>query len=216
MQPPLDPRARDAPRLGLYGGSFDPVHRGHLHCASVARAAGALDHVVLVPARQSPHKLDQRPAAGAERLQMCRLAFAELPWASVWGVELEREGPSYTVDTLRELARLRGGSQGLHLILGDDNLPGLPSWRGVEELLRLGAPLVVHRERAGEDALGALEGALSPAALERLRAGLAPCQAVEISSSELRERLRAGGDGRPELPDSVWEYARQNGIYGAR
>jgi len=211
----LPSAAREAPLLGLYGGSFDPVHLGHLHCAEVARAAAELDHVLLVPARRPPHKPGRELADGQERLEMCLRAVEGRSWCSVWGVELERQGPSFTIDTLRSLAALRGGPQGLHLILGDDNLPGLASWREVEELLRLAQPIVVHRSEEADSVLAGLAGELSEAARARLSHGLARCESVAISSTELRARIQAGEDPSSQLPEGVWEYVRGKGIYGA-
>ncbi len=215
MSAQLSSPARQAPLLGLYGGSFDPVHLGHLHCAEVARRAAGLDHVVLVPARRPPHKPGRELADGLERLEMCRRAVEEHSWCSVWGIELERQGPSFTIDTLRSLAALRGGPQGLHLILGDDNLPGLASWREVEELLRLAQPIVVHRSEEADSVLSGLADELSEAARARLSRGFVGCDSVAISSTDLRARIRAGEEPRSQLAEGVWEYVREKGIYGA-
>lgn len=207
----------DAPRLGVLGGSFDPVHAGHLGAARLARRAFELDHVVFVPAARPPHKPGCRLAAGEHRLAMLARALRGEPGTSSWDVELRREGPSFTVDTLRELVRRRGHPGGLHLIVGRDNLAGLPSWREVEEVLALAQPVVVQRggdPAALERALARLEGRLSGAALARLQAGLVREAPPAVAATELRSRLARGEDPGADLPPGVWEYARSRGIYG--
>jgi nicotinate-nucleotide adenylyltransferase len=215
--PALCAAARAARRLGILGGSFDPPHAGHLHAARAAREAFDLDHVVLVPAARPPHKPDQALAAGADRLALARLLAEAEPWLSASGVELERDGPSYSVDTARALAAEAAGE--LFWILGSDNLAGLPRWRAAAELLELCRPIVVLR--AGDpldlDAVcdpAALEG-LGTDAVARLRAGLCAAPPVEASSSELRRRLAAGEDPGPALPPRLREYVARHGIYRA-
>ncbi|HVS17783.1 MAG TPA: nicotinate-nucleotide adenylyltransferase, partial [Planctomycetota bacterium] len=125
-------------RVGVLGGSFDPVHAGHLHVARSAQSARALDRVVFVPARAPPHKPGARLASDAHRLAMLHLAVADEPRFEVATLELERPGPSYTLDTLRALPALLGLAEDarLFLLVGGDNLPGLPGWRGFDEILR--------------------------------------------------------------------------------
>jgi len=212
----LSEGALEAPSLALYGGSFDPVHGGHLHCAEVAERAFDLDHVLFVPAARPPHKPGRVLAAGAERLAMLELALADREGWSVWGFELERSGPSYTIETLRELVRLRGHGRGLHLILGEDNLSGLQEWRAVEELLAIASPLVIRRGERLDESIRALEGELSGAALRRLRAGACATPPLEVCSTELRARIAGGEPPGPGVSEPVWEYIRLNGIYGAR
>jgi len=203
------------PRIAVFGGSFDPVHRGHLHCARAAVRAFGVDHVVFVPAARPPHKPGVRLSDGAERLAMLELALAGEPAFSVWDAELGRPGPSFTIDTARELVRLRGGSSGVHLILGGDNVAGLRDWRDVEELLRLVQPIVVRRAGALRAELEQL-AELSPAARARLAAGLIEIDPVPVSASDLRARLARGEACGDDLPPGVGEYARRAGIYRPR
>lgn len=212
MRAPLSEAARTSRRLGVLGGSFDPPHAGHLHAARAARDAFSLDHVVLVPAARPPHKAGRALAGEEDRLALLALLAGGRPWLSVWSVELERPGPSYTIDTLRAL---RGATEAeLYLVLGSDNLPGFPGWREAEGIVELAQPIVIHR--AG-DAL-ALEDAalrLSPAAALRLCAGLCDAPPVEASSSELRRRLAQGLDPGAALPEALREYIARTGIYRA-
>jgi len=203
-------------RWGLFGGSFDPVHRGHLYAARVAREHFGLADVLFVPARRSPHKLDRMLADGRDRLAMLAIALRELGFGRIAGVELERPGPSYTIDTVRDLPTLLQAPEdlGVYLILGADNLGALDTWRGVEELLQLVQPVVVARGERMRALLAELAGRLSPAALERLEAGLVDVAPVDISSTGVRRALAAGRDPGDDLPAGVMEYVRARGIYG--
>jgi len=207
-----DPSQR---RIGLFGGSFDPVHSGHLHAARAAQAAFRLDRVIFVPAARPPHKPGRVLANPADRLALLELVCAQEPTWYTSDLEFHREGPSYTADTLRELPSAVGEAEDceLFLILGSDNLPGLPDWSRVEELLSAARPIVVFRAGVDESSLAQLAPRLSPIALERLRAGFLDLPPVEASSTAIRE-LRLTQDEMPlELPPDVWEYIREKGLY---
>ncbi|TAJ07732.1 MAG: nicotinate (nicotinamide) nucleotide adenylyltransferase [Planctomycetota bacterium] len=212
----LAARASRAERLGVYGGSFDPVHRAHLWVARTAQQAFALDHVAWIPAARPPHKPGVELAAGADRLAMLELALDGEPAWSTWSVELERDGPSYTVDTLRELARVRGHARGLHLILGGDNLALFPRWREVGALLELAQPIVVARRAAARAALDELRASLAPPAFARLEAGFLDVEPVDLSATELRARIAAGADVSADLPPGVAAHIRARGLYRAK
>jgi len=202
-------------RVGIFGGSFDPVHAGHLHVARAAAEAFELERIVFVPAARPPHKPGVNLASGADRLAMLSIALASEPSWSICGLELVREGPSFTIDTLRELPRRLGlePEARLFLLIGSDNLPGLPAWREAEELLERAEPIIVHR---GED-LGPvwaeLQRELPPQLLERLRSALLTPAPVRVSASELRARLARGEEPREHLPPGLLEYIRGRGIY---
>lgn len=211
----VDEALLSAPRLGVFGGTFDPVHAGHLHAAREARRAFDLDLVLFVPAARSPHK-DAGPHASAEqRFEMLELALAGEPAFAVSALELRRGEPSYTIETVRELSRTRaeaGNTGELFLILGSDNLSSLATWRGVEEIFDLARPIVVFRRGAGPELVERAAG-LSPELAERLREGFLELPPVDVAASD----LRASGGGRTEeLPDAVREYVRGRGIYGER
>lgn len=214
-----DPRRGNAPqaeggeRLALFGGSFDPVHRGHLHAAEAARGAFRLDSVVLMPAARSPHKAEGPATPGAVRARLIEIAIRGRPGLEVSSMELERGGPSYTIDTVRALLAARRPRE-LFLLLGTDNLPGLPEWRAVGELLSLARPIVVHRGGDARAALRALAGRLAPEHLEALGRGLLLLPPVEISATELRARLARGEDPGEDLPPGVLDEIRARGLYG--
>ncbi len=183
-------------RIGVFGGTFDPVHVGHLAIAQAALETAGLDRVVFVPARRSPLK-DSEPVAGeADRLAMLVLATKDEPRFSVSSVELDREGPSYTVDTLEAL-RPTGD---LFLILGSDALADLAKWRSPERIKELASLLVARRP-----------GAPEPDAASGARAFDAPC--LDISSRELRARASRGLSLRYLVPDEVWRHIASGGLY---
>lgn len=204
-------------RLGIFGGSFDPVHAGHLHAARAALEAFDLDRVVLVPARDPPHKPGRALAPGRDRMEMLHLAISGEPRFLVHGVELDRAGPSFTIDTVRTLPKLLGeeGAE-LFLVLGSDNLAGLPSWRDAGSLLERVQPIVVHREGDPEPAFREIERALGPEAGRKVRAGHLALPPVEVSSTDLRAKLPALGNRSLDLAPSVLAYIRDHGLYGTR
>lgn len=190
-------------RLALLGGSFDPIHVGHLAIAEAALRQERLDGVVFVPARRSPLK-GHEPQAGAEdRHQMVRRAIEDVPRMRVSRVELEREPPSYTVDTLRSFA---AQAEELFLILGVDAFLRLDEWREPAEVLRLATLLVAPRPRVPDPAAALAETG------GRARVLASPL--VGISSAHLREHARFGGSLRYLVPDAAWRYAAARGLYG--
>ena len=212
---PPSEAARGAKRLGVLGGAFDPPHLGHLHAARRARAAFALDHVLFVPAARPPHKPDRLLAAPEERVEMLSILLADEPDVSLWEAELVRDGPSYTVDTLRALRVHVPEPAALFLILGQDNLAGFPGWREVEEIVRLAQPIVV--QRGGVDAVpGLAADSLSPFARTRLALGRLACPAFDASSTELRAELERGDAAAGRLPERLAEYLRTRGLYRRR
>ena len=210
---PLPAAAENAGRLGVLGGSFDPPHRGHLHAARAARAGFQLDHVIFVPAAQPPHKPERRLASGSERLEMLALLLADEPDVSTWGVELVRTGPSYTVDTLRELRRLVPATTQLYFILGADNLAGFARWRASEEIVRLAQPIVVRR--AGAELVLSDTLALSAFARTRIDLGYLAAERCDVSSSTVRQALERGEALADELPRRLLDYVRRRGLYRA-
>jgi nicotinate-nucleotide adenylyltransferase len=188
-------------RIGVYGGSFDPVHRGHLLVAQAAFEELALDRLFFVPAAQSPFKQASRPASGPLRARMLRLALAGLAWCEVDEQELRREGVSYSVDTLRSYAARFPGAEFFYLI-GADNVATLPQWRETGELARLAEFVVIPRP--GEAA------APVPAPFRGRTLRGWP---LGVSSSEIRARVRAGQTVAHLTPAPVAEVIANNGLY---
>ncbi len=197
-------------RLGILGGSFNPIHHAHLFTAEVAAAAHRLDRVLLVPAGQSP--LKRRAAVSAEdRVAMARLAAEGNSLLKVSPIDVDRPPPSYTVDTLRLIAEQYPGAE-LFLILGIDALADLLEWRDPEGLIDLARIVVVSRpglELAVPDDVRARLGKR----VERIL--LQPMPLLEISSTEIRRRLPKGEPVRYLMPEPVERYIRERGLYGS-
>jgi nicotinate-nucleotide adenylyltransferase len=207
----LDPRARAARRLGVLGGSFDPPHRGHRFAAEVARERARLDHVLFVPARQPPHKPELELAEAEHRLAMLELLLAGLAWASTWTGELERSGPSYTIDSLRALRAAAGQGCELFLILGSDNLAGFPRWRAADEIVALARPLVVARR--GSPLVAVATAGLSPASARALAEGLCDVEPCDASATDVRARLERGQPIAELVPAAILAYIHRHGLY---
>jgi nicotinate-nucleotide adenylyltransferase len=187
-------------RLGVFGGTFDPPHLGHLAAASDAAHALALDRVVWVPAADHPFNGSAVRTRAEVRLEMVRAAIAGDPRFEASDLEMRRAGPSYTVDTLRELRSAHPGAE-LFFLTGADNLRDLPKWREPDEIVRLACLVVVSRE--GESLP---EDAEHPA-----RAVHVP--RLDVSSTEVRRRVAAGEPIRYLVPDGVRAVIEREGLY---
>lgn len=190
-------------RLGLFGGSFDPPHVGHLLVAQDAREALGLDRLLIVPAGAQPLKQGlQTPAS--HRLAMTRACFADIPDIVVDPVEVERGGLSYMVDTVESVQRANPTAQ-IHLLVGDDVVPTLSRWREPERLL--GMVQLVVLTRGGEDTPIGLPAGIN-ATMTRLQT-----RRVDVSSTEIRTRVRDGLSLRGFVPDAVAAYIASTGLY---
>ncbi|MGH7512712.1 MAG: nicotinate-nucleotide adenylyltransferase [Gemmatimonadales bacterium] len=187
------------PSIGLFGGSFDPVHHGHLIVARVAAESLALDELRFLPAREQPFKQGQHGAPAADRAVMLELAIAGSPGFALERTELDRPGPSYTVDTL-EAVRAREPGASLTLLLGADAAAELGAWHRAAELPRLARVIVVGRPGA-------------PIPSSPLIAGSVAVPALDISATEIRSRVRAGLPIRYWVPDAVAEYIVRHRLY---
>lgn len=186
-------------KIGLFGGSFDPVHHGHLIAAMVAREALGLDEVWFVPAAAQPFKTGGHAASAADRVAMLRLAVAGQPGLTLESCEVEREGPSYTVDTLRTLEGRQPGHRFI-LLLGADAAADFPRWREPEEIARRAQVAVLARP-----------GHAVPSA--PWVSAVVPVPALEISATDLRRRVADGRSIRYFVPDAVATYVAQHGLY---
>lgn len=200
----------------LFGGSFDPVHHGHLIIVrAVAEQIGA-GRVWLIPAARPPHKPQRVLAPGEDRLEMCRLAVAGDVLFEVSDCELVRGGPSYTLLTVRHFARTLGVGAELFWLIGSDSLAELGSWYRVRELVNECTLVTARRSGAtvpDAAALGAIVGAQAAARIQRY---ILPTPQIDISATEIRERVRLGRDIRYLVPPAVAEYIASRGLYGAR
>ena len=196
-------------RLGLLGGTFNPPHMGHLVCATQARAQLGLDRVLLVPVRTAPHKEVADEPGPEVRARLCELAAAGDPGLAVSRIELDRAGPSFTVDTLRELHERAPGDE-LTFIVGGDMAHSLPRWREPEAILELARLGVAEREGIERDDVLEQLSAL-PRAADRIHFFDMP--RLDISSTRLRRSIAAGAPVRYLVPDAVIEEIQARGLY---
>jgi nicotinate-nucleotide adenylyltransferase len=196
-------------KLGIFGGTFDPVHLGHLVLAETVREESGLDELWFMPARVPPHKQSEEISSPKARMEMLELAIAGHARFRVSDLELRRDGPSYTVETLRGLREQRPNDE-LHVVIGGDSLADLPTWKEPEEILKLARVIAVNRGRE-ELTLAATLDHFGETAAERIQ--LVQMPAIDISATELRERVRTGKSIRYQVPRSVELYIQQHGLY---
>ena len=199
-------------KLGILGGTFNPVHLGHLILAQDALERFELDQVLFIPCAQPPHKAAVRLADGAQRLALLHRAVAGDPRFAVSAMELERGAPSYSVDTVRQL-RAEQPARRLVFILGADSLLELHQWRAIGELLELCEFVTMLRPGFPVEFLGGERLHLPAPWPERLLCNLFTGHAVDISSTDIRQRLADHRSIRYLVPDAVECYIRENKLY---
>ena len=182
-------------RTGIFGGSFDPIHNGHLILARAAREEIGLDRVVFIPANMSPHKTGTKPATAQDRLAMVQKAINGEDGFEASDIELRRPPPSYTVETLREWKALHPGDE-LVLLIGADNVAKFDTWHEPDEIRRLARIAVL--DRAGSEV---------PHDWPVVR------RLVDISSTDIRARVAAGRSIRYLTPEAVCDYIAAQGLY---
>jgi len=195
--------------IGIFGGTFDPPHLGHLILAAEALAQLQLSRVLWVLTPQPPHKPDRPITALAHRLEMLRSSLADTPSFELSTVEIDRPGPHYTIDTLNLLQQKYPDAK-LCLLVGGDSLRDLPAWYRAAEIFAAVHAFGVMRRPADSLELSALEQAF-PGLNSKLRFVEAP--QLEISSSTIRQRIAAGGHYRYYLHPQVYDYLQRNHLY---
>lgn len=191
-------------RIGILGGTFDPIHIGHLIIGQETLRCCSLDRVIFIPSADPPHKRSSKMAPAEVRAEMVRLAIADNPFFELSRIELDRPGISYTVDTLQILRRRLGDSAQLFLIIGADGAVEMRTWCDPESVLELAQVTVVGRP--GFD-------------LQQVDPGLGrqmtflETPLVDVSSTDIRRRLRAGDPVRYLLPEPVVRFIQSRGLY---
>ena len=207
--------------IGIFGGTFDPIHYGHLRTAFEMLQALDLGEVRFIPSGDPPHR-GQTYASTAQRLEMVRLATADQPGFVVDGRELDRDGPSYTVDTLTSL-RAEHGATPIGLILGMDAFLGLAAWHRWQDILGLAHVIVAHRPGWKAPDIGPLGDLIADCGTHKIddlhatahgRVHIHAVTQLEISSSEIRELVVAGRDPRFLMPDAVRNLIAESECYG--
>ena len=200
-----------ARRRGVLGGTFNPIHLGHLLVAEEARSALALDEVIFVPAGDPWMRTQEEIALKEHRWDMVLRAIEPNPHFSASRVDLDRAGPSYTVDTLKDLLFGKPGAGLYWFIMGVDTLMGLPRWKDPERLLRLCRLAVVSRP--GNDLSKTMETLTKELPFIANRIDVVSGLAVDISATDIRERVRAGRSIKYRVPDAVESYIMERGLY---
>ncbi|MBC7346085.1 MAG: nicotinate-nucleotide adenylyltransferase [Clostridia bacterium] len=193
------------------GGTFDPIHYGHLVAAEAARTEFDLEVVVFVPSGHPPHKKDSRLTPARHRYLMTVLAVATNPWFEVSRVEIEREGYSYTIDTVKAFRERYGPATELYFITGADAILEILTWHRVNELLTMCRFIAATRPGYHLDGLGQVLQKLPPEGRGRIH--LLEVPALAISSTDVRERVRCGRSIKYLLPEAVEHYIYKNHLY---
>ncbi|MBE6547678.1 MAG: nicotinate (nicotinamide) nucleotide adenylyltransferase [Ruminococcaceae bacterium] len=198
-------------RIGIYGGTFSPVHIGHVQAAKAFMEQMWLDVLFVIPTGVTPHKEMDNGASDADRLQMCKLAFEGIDGVIVSDVEMLRHGKSYTVDTLRMFSV--NSEDRLFLLCGTDMMLSLDTWREPEEIFKLCYPVYIRRES---------DSSLDKKIIDKIaeykqkygknvvKLTVVP---IEVSSSGIRESIKAGEDVSHLLPQGIYEYIKEKGLY---
>ena len=201
---------KETQRIGILGGTFDPIHLGHLAIAEAARDRLDLDRVILIPAGRPWLKSDQQVSAPEHRLAMARLAIQDKPGLEVSSIEIDRPGPTYTVDTLAQLRAELGSGVELYLILGMDSVRELRRWRYPERLFDLCTIVAVSRPDSIDVSPSDIEHEF-PTARGRARMVRGPM--LDISATDIRTRVAEGRSISDKVPPSVERYIREHRLY---
>lgn len=196
-------------RIALFGGSFNPIHNGHLHLAQTVHQQCGLDRMLLMPSGTAPHKSSDAYAPAADRLAMCRLAAEPYPWLEVSDYELTKPGKSYTVETLRYLHSCFPEDT-LFLLTGSDMLLSFDSWYCWQEILTLAGLLCVSRGTEPEDVLRQKAAELSSYG----QVTVVHAKPLPMSSSQIRHKIELCRKFSCYLPENVVQYIMLHGLYG--
>ena len=200
-------------RVGVFGGTFDPIHNAHLLLAEQASEALGLERVIFVPAKAPPHKRGAELAPAADRLRMVCLATKGNPGFAVSDMELRRRGPSYTVDTIKNLKRRLGSGVGLCFLIGGDTIGELPTWWDIETLVDLCEIVPLSRPGALKPRLGDLAKAIGRAQARALLSRVIEMPLMDISATDIRRRVADGRSIRYLVPEAVSEYIFRKRLY---
>ncbi|HPR40295.1 MAG TPA: nicotinate (nicotinamide) nucleotide adenylyltransferase [Oscillospiraceae bacterium] len=196
-------------KTGIFGGSFDPVHNGHINAAKTFLEEMNPDRLLIIPNFLPPHKDAPQLAPAEDRLAMCRIAFAGDPRIEVSDLEIRRGGPSYTSDTLEELSELYPEDE-FCLLVGGDMLLSFEDWHDWHRIAERAVLVCVPRTWEEESALTAKAGELMS---EGAEVRILPTDVCEISSTQIREKVREGEDISYAVPEDVAEYIWEHGLY---
>jgi len=197
-------------KIGIMGGTFDPIHIGHLVTAEAVRNEYGLDQVLFIPASSPPHKQTMDVTPAIHRYIMTVMATYSNPYFYVSTIEMERPGPSFTVDTILALMEQFGDQTELFFIMGADAVQELPTWNNVDRLLEL-CPIIAAARPGCSSAIDGIIQYFGAVGQNRIHRLVTP--ELEISSTDIRERVRTGHSVKYIVPDSVESYILKEGLY---
>ena len=197
-------------RRAVFGGSFDPVHNGHVNLVNQIYEAVPLDEIIIMPARVSPFKQDTVPTSEGQRLEMCRLAFEELPFVTVSDYEISRPEVSYTVNTIKHLKEKYPGDE-IFFIMGSDMLLSFQKWYKYEEILSMCTIIAASREDGEKD----MESLKKQAEILKKygRVMVISTGVYVMSSTEIRKKIKNSSDISCYVPENVVKYILDNRLY---
>lgn len=199
-------------KIGIFGGTFDPVHLGHVAIVVALAEAHRLDHVYIIPANVNPYKCDARSSVSAiHRLQMLKRAFKSVPRTSILSLEIERDGPSYTIDTVKQLLHknIFHSSDSHFLLIGQDQLERFCLWKDVHELITIASPLIARRSGSSLEGDWSRDSRLKKVVDE----GLTQTALMDISATDIRLRMKQGLFCGHLLDSSVLKYIQKHQLY---
>lgn len=196
--------------LGIFGGSFNPIHIGHLILAEFIREEFKLDKILFIPASNPPHKDASDLESGQHRYNMVKLAVTNNPFFDISDIELKRKGISYTFETLKEISREYPGEE-LYFICGSDSIIQFHTWREIGKIFELSNIIVAKRPNVSNEELDNMITGFREKYKARIACSAAPH--IEISSSEIRNRIKKGLSIRYMVTSTVAEYIRANNLY---
>jgi len=197
-------------KIGIMGGTFDPIHVGHLVTAEAVRVEYCLDQVVFIPAANPPHKQNMQVTPAIHRYIMTVMATYSNPYFSVSSIEMERSGPSYSIDTIRALAEGYGRDTLIYFITGADAIGDLPTWKDIDQVLDL-CQFVATKRPGCCSALDDVISYFGAKGRERIHHLTTP--ELEISATDIRERVRKGRSIKYIVPESVENYILKEKLY---
>lgn len=199
-------------KVGILGGTFDPIHNGHLAIAENARSTIGLDKVLFVPALVPPHKQDKTISAPEHRLKMVELALKDQPFFELSTIEITRGEVSYSIDTIRQL-RQESPETEYYFIIGMDTLPEIQTWHMPEQLVRMCEFVVLARPGYDSESITRNDLGLSPEAVRKLKKHIIVTGPVDISATQIRAMASAGGSIKSLVPEAVNDYIFKHRLY---
>lgn len=200
-------------KLMLYGGTFDPVHNGHVKVAQSAFEKLGCDKAFFIPARRSPHRSQSPLASGTDRVAMLKLALADMPCFEVSDCELKRPEPSYAYDTIKDFAAAYQNAE-LFWIVGADALTDLLNWHKIAQIIDICNLCLMYRAGYQKPEFQGFEDQLGPERTQKLRNNVIPGPLIDISSTEIRAKLLQNRQCPDLIDPRVMQYIRNKGLYG--